>query len=597
MPAPAPAPEQYDIILVGGQSNSIGRANVGTTSDAFSDNTRINDASFNLLYDNDETPSINPKIKMFNLIGGSGLAAANASHIVNASDPIPNAEGYTNVGTIGFPLSFAREYIRNNSSKNVLIIAFGVGNIGFDVTKSTPTGSFWNEGCTLYNNATTRITNAIASLKLFKPNANINIAAFLWHQGEFNEGGTESATAGGTGETNYRSRLLATLKGLRSSALTSLKGSAPTAIEQNDVPILIGGVTISRTGSPQTTTTSTTMRNLLSSFATTNSNDNISYVSSSAIANIRFNNRLVFNHNLIEINTGSYNFGGQHFNIPSMMEFGKRYYFYYHRAKNGAAANPNLFSGGATQSNLPLGFTEDPVVGGKSFKDILDMTNRKRYSKRQKGGVGDGASSVVDNLDDSLEGVQSFSPTLNDFKNAIPPATAAQYRSRKSDALDYLSNTEIVNELKTCLASKSSTQLLTTDVGRDANTTDDNSSTGRDSAPGRPGVNRFTELVNCLRARLLSYAATNELNDAQITKPAYPDGSNGICTYTKFSDPPDNTVIENQIRRKCSDTSSLPTGFAPYSVPISGGKRKYLRRSKKNRRISKKNRRTTQRLR
>ena len=531
---------------------------------------------------------------MFNLSGGSGLAAASASHIVNAADPIPNAEGSTNSGTIGFSLSFAREYIRNNPSKNVLIIAFGFGNSGFDLGSTS--GNFWNVGDTHYNNANTRIARAIDSLQLFSPSANINIAAFLWHQGEFNEGGTQSATAGGAGEINYRTRLLATLKGLRSSALTSLKGSASTPAEEKSIPILIGGVTINRsvTATQQTTGTSATMRTLLNDFATTNSGENITYVPSSIIATIRFNSKLVFNHNLIENSTGSYVSGGQHFNKPSMMEFGKRYHFYYHKAKN-AAANPTTFSGGATQSNLPLGFTEDPVVGGKSFKDILDMKNRKKYSKKQKGGA-DGSTSVVQGLDDSLEGVQTFLPNMTDFKDAIPPATAAQYRSLKSDSLDYLSNTEIVNELKTCLASKSSVQLLTTDVMRDANTTDDNSATGRDPTPTRAGVNRFTELVNCLRTRLLSYAATNELNDAQITgKPAYPPGSAGICTYTKFSDPPTNTIIEDQIRRQCSDTSALPSGFAPYSVS-GGGKRAHLRRSKKNRSASKKNKRRTNRV-
>jgi hypothetical protein len=72
---------------------------------------------------------------------------------------------------IGFGLAFAKEYIQDNTSKEVLIIPCGYGGTGFIDNR-------WNKGDDLYNDAVDRVNFVLEKY----PGSQIKV--ILWHQGE-----------------------------------------------------------------------------------------------------------------------------------------------------------------------------------------------------------------------------------------------------------------------------------------------------------------------------------------------------------------------------------------------------------------------------
>lgn len=177
------APQSFDVILLIGQSNMVGR---------YGPIDYVLDAQNSRVFQYGSTrqtlePAYNP-----------------LDHLDETSD------------TVGLGLSLAKHYADNylESGRGVLLVPAADGGTGFS-------SGFWREGGTGYNNAIARANEAIAL------GENSRIVMMAWHQGETDRTKTES---------QYASDLDALISGLRSS----ISGAS-------DCPFIVGEVSPSST--------------------------------------------------------------------------------------------------------------------------------------------------------------------------------------------------------------------------------------------------------------------------------------------------------------------------------------------------------------
>jgi hypothetical protein len=233
--------ESYDIIIIAGQSNSIG---YGTRNHS---SPRLYGASINI-------PDDNPSnmIKMY----------CNNDNIINASHPfehlsnwdskiyVPPKTGPTvgnssaNCNAVGFGLTFSKKYLispKKTNTNKVLIIGCGYGGTGFSGSDSNK--RFWwkpednpnytySDGSiglvrSLYLITKEKITNMSSRV-----GANSKVVAILWHQGEYDK---EFCMRNQENKNRYITDINRLFSDLRSDIVELFPNST-------SVPILIGGL-------------------------------------------------------------------------------------------------------------------------------------------------------------------------------------------------------------------------------------------------------------------------------------------------------------------------------------------------------------------
>jgi hypothetical protein len=364
-PAPRPAPraasalssatsfEGFDVIILAGQSNSVGKGIDGSEdsipfnvvqTDNFTNTTKFNlytESKTLPLYNSDINIVPNDNIASYNIRGVPSNAIA-ANYIqFNPSEPLAHTQ--PELFNTGYGLSFVREYIRNNklnSNRKILVIGCGWGSTGFYIVDTIPSDPryYWNYEVdrdrttptrNLYKLALRRIRNAHQSSLLINPNLINNLKAILWHQGEANYGFQviDNWTVDFTNQsqiTAYKNKVIETLKQLRLNAMIILGQSVGARrVSPTTIPILMGGLNL------EYGERAINMTNIIKDICSSNVNDNFKFVpSDNSLSNVTFNGTKVFNHNLKGFRNVSVH-DQFHFDRVSMIEFGKRYFYKY----------------------------------------------------------------------------------------------------------------------------------------------------------------------------------------------------------------------------------------------------------------------------
>ena len=381
IPAPIPAPspmnsfEGFDVIIIAGQSNSIGRGIDGPNipfnvvqSDNFTSPTKFNlytEPKTLPLYNSDINISPNDNIASYNIQGTSTNRNSSTNIQFNPSEPLAHT-GPPNPLTTGYGLSFVREYIRNgklSNNRKVLVIGCGFGATGFYIADTIPDNPrwYWNyevdtdknsRTYNLYKWALRRIENAHRSSLLINPTLVNNLKAILWHQGEANYGFQviDNWTVdfnNASHITAYKNKVIETLLNLRLETMRILgQTTGPRSVLETTVPILMGGLDLDYGNR------ATRMTQIIRDICSSNASQTFIFVpSDSSLSNVTFNGCKIFNHNLKSVNSGD----PFHFDKVSMIEFGKRYFYKY---------NNDRLQG---------------ITGGKRMKHITKKKRSKTY--------------------------------------------------------------------------------------------------------------------------------------------------------------------------------------------------------------------------
>ena len=261
----------YDIIIIAGQSNSVGRGQSATGPNVSA-------------YPADVNRIIDPDIWQ--------LKADNKT-ISQAQESLDSMEGGGNHGTMGFGVSFARAYKADGRLRNgrkILLINCGCGGSSFSTCVTSGCGArSWQPGkyCSNGNLYTQTINRVNAGFKLAV--GDNNIVAILWHQGENDSKfvADKNHPKNGSVYQGYVHRMLSSLR-------TSV-GAAPTT------PIVLGGLVPGQ---------NKTMTRLISEIPTKFPNEYFGYSDSTGL-------------------TSDQKAGALHFSKNSQIIFGKRYYAAY----------------------------------------------------------------------------------------------------------------------------------------------------------------------------------------------------------------------------------------------------------------------------
>ena len=291
----------YDIIIIAGQSNSIGRG---------LEEHRFPKTSGGM---NHKTWSQTINMYADDYFGNNGKRNSlicslnkNSSVQKSAIDPIHHQEPYPYrfrnrdvTRNFGFAVSFAREYIRQGklaSGRKILLVGCGYGNTGF-----RNSGGWMFPNGNLYLGTISRANSAFS--KTDEGNTN-RYVAILWHQGEFDI----------SNSNNYKENVSNTLNGIR---------NAIQRTNSQSVPILMGGLT----------TLGQSHRNFTEQFIRPvkdmSGNTNFHFVPSNAMPEVYYKNLRLFDHDLLS----DKDTGDNHFSKSSQIEFGKRYFYIFNKNK------------------------------------------------------------------------------------------------------------------------------------------------------------------------------------------------------------------------------------------------------------------------
>ena len=367
-PAPRPAPildtTEYDIVIVAGQSNAIGR---GTRNVCDNASLRNCATGVNLNRDSLDVGIITRipgydsvdgnKVKMFTCEyddpyhNGFSNRASLMAHLkkivpMTMNEPLDHFV-HENENQVSFASSFANEYIGriSMSSRKLLIVGCAASATSIDDwIKDTP------DDVDAYHDRTVKRLQDVKNL--LSPTNNSKVVAILWHQGESNVNATLS-----NGETIPESRVAMIhkrknefkfkLKRLLSQMRTDIMGIFRNNNSNYKFPILIGGLSYEiefnrATGNRYSTLSSD--RDRIGDFCTlmseiSNPTDRF-YLEKSAFVSTDpltvggptydFTRRLQSNGTV----SGGNTIGDIiHFSASSMREFGKRYFYYFNLIK------------------------------------------------------------------------------------------------------------------------------------------------------------------------------------------------------------------------------------------------------------------------
>lgn len=328
----------YDVFIILGQSNSVGRGKTEFTFDVgelpfnsgtYDMKTQKNTAG-QVIYDDDFTNTENIKIKSFN--------ERTSAHpqIINGREHVEGLDSGTSTD-YGFGMSFARQYIKEYPSRKVLLINCGWGGTSIEqwaIDSSTIISdagvldvlNHTYEGRNLYNASLARIRSALSQI-----NSSSTVKAILWHQGESNVSSTLTPTVPSNFDPNIRSTYPTgnNIDGYETQ-LTTILNSLRTNIASPDTLILLGGLCPSKYISHNVASGESSFKTGYDTDVRTKSMSQVilyiatrngyQFVSAEPISTISH-----FNHYL-KGNRGNDNI---HFNKSSQIEFGRRYFYVY----------------------------------------------------------------------------------------------------------------------------------------------------------------------------------------------------------------------------------------------------------------------------
>jgi endo-1,4-beta-xylanase len=318
--------DEYDVFVILGQSNSVGR---GVTDYEFDNATGgIYNMREHDFYNNDFNKIEDNKIKCFN------ERKFSYPQIINGTEPIEALGGTNNPNEYGFGMSFARQYIKENPTKKVLLINCGWGGTSIDnwaINSGTKIQDiddnlalyFSNhtyEGKNLYQASLARIRSALSQIS-----SKSTVKAILWHQGESNIGSVfgGASTILNDPDVQNNSRIY-------ENKLTTVLNSLRSAIASSTTPILLGGLSPSHYVNHRTSASrysggadinpGNKYRKMSELISTIASNNGYKFVSAGPITDKSPH----FNHYL-KGNDGDIT----HFSKSSQIELGRRYFYVY----------------------------------------------------------------------------------------------------------------------------------------------------------------------------------------------------------------------------------------------------------------------------
>jgi len=307
-------PETFDIIILAGQSNSLGRGTRNHTP-SVSDNTLSKG-----------------KISIDNPSSEIKQLTSNGRNITAATEPIvaSSARGKTDP-TIGHGLSFAKKYLSDNSTKKILLLGCGYSSGGSSVLATSGRRWSWDTNSdSLFYDIHTILERAIKEKKI---NPNSSVKVLLWDQGETDMG----LILNNNRKTNYKTILNRSFRSLRSNIKGLLSSTDAT------FPILVTGMCVGQNyfnneritgnGKPGAATDRIDMNRYLSTECVPYLNSNITnvkYVPTDIIGGTTFSNVLqcdstIHRDGRIKERNNELN----HFSATSQRELGERFYYYY----------------------------------------------------------------------------------------------------------------------------------------------------------------------------------------------------------------------------------------------------------------------------
>ena len=193
----------YDIIILAGQSNSVGYGTRNHPSNNSPDGYNTTTPLGKIL------PTDGPNVNIKQLID-------NGSTITEGVEPITLFKNKKSA-SIGHGLSFAKIYLNAHTGRKVLIVGAGFSHMGSAVLSSPPGGGkqwVWNySGNSLFNNIVTSL-QTMKTNNLIHPNSSVK--ALLWDQGESD---MNAILSNGHG-ANYRDKIKIGFSNVRSNCKT-----------------------------------------------------------------------------------------------------------------------------------------------------------------------------------------------------------------------------------------------------------------------------------------------------------------------------------------------------------------------------------------
>jgi len=339
----------YDIIIVAGQSNAIGRGKRNicdnralqgcSTGVDLRKNSTLEGPITNISgYDSIDAA----KIKMFT--SETDPVGAKRNKIVGCKEPIQQFQyrGSDDNNQLSFTSSFVREYINRMSigSRKVLIVGCSWGASAILNSDDAPK---WSKSYgpdnpdpdSIYERTVERLRNV---KNLLTPNNSSKVVALLWHQGEsdmhyiFSNSATRDAR-----KLQYKSALKETLTGMRRDIIKIFKDNN----SGYTFPILLGGLSYDKqfnriTGVRNTREYRKEMSELISEVSTPTDKNFIptsAFVSSDRLSIAGFNRRLEGNSVMDSRGRIVGDDDISHFSATDIREFGKRYFHYYNLIK------------------------------------------------------------------------------------------------------------------------------------------------------------------------------------------------------------------------------------------------------------------------
>lgn len=286
----------YDIIIIAGQSNSVGR---GIEEHTFPKKNGINFKTLKETINMYKDDYHGKNGKSNNLI--CSFTKDNTIR-VSAVDPIEHQEDYPNIyfgkrldTSFGFAVSFAREYIRQNKlakGRKILLVGCGYGRTGFSNGKwMAPNGS-------LYKGTIKRVKEAFKNNDIGTANRFI---ALLWHQGE----------ADVEKPQGYIDNVSKCLNGIRNEIQKK---------DPESIPVLMGGLVQDYEKFTD---------KYIEPVKKVKENINFKFVPSEPMKDVTYNKFKLFNHYLLSDKET----GEDHFSKSSQIEFGKRYFYIFNNNK------------------------------------------------------------------------------------------------------------------------------------------------------------------------------------------------------------------------------------------------------------------------
>lgn len=312
-------PETYDIIILAGQSNSLGR---GTRNHNPSQSSNTLSKGIKSPDDNS-----NPNIKQL---------SSNGNSITSAIEPIVASQDRGKVDTtIGHGLSFAKKYLLNNPTKKILLLGCGYSEGGSSVL--TTNGKRWSwdtNSNSLFYSIYTVLQNAKSNSLI---NSNSSVKVLLWDQGETD---TNLILDNNDQKTNYKTILNRSFGSLRTNIKVLLPNTNAT------FPILMAGMCLGQNyynnnritgnyrGKPKDGAykyridMNTYLSNTCVPYLNSNLS-NIKYIPTNIIPNTNFSNVLqcdstIDSNGKIQEKNNDVN----HFSATSQRELGERFYHY-----------------------------------------------------------------------------------------------------------------------------------------------------------------------------------------------------------------------------------------------------------------------------